>query len=106
MNWKASAVVVPAVTTAAGGAWALYTFYYPAPAKVEITKTIQYRVCMGENPIYCPPHNAFVVCYTDLDKWARAKCDKFSRFTSRTSQNRRKSKCGYSITDITCTAKK
>jgi hypothetical protein len=106
IEWAGAAVVVTAAVAIVGGLWAVYTYFNPAPAKIEVTKTIQYRVCMGDNPTYCPPHNAFVLCYTDLEKWARTRCEKFSKFTSHTNVRRPKSKCGYSITEITCTVKR
>jgi hypothetical protein len=68
----------------------------PATAPVIVT----YKVCTGEYQQACPPHDAYLYCYANLNAWATSRCTSFT--TSRVSVYGG-NKCGYSLDTVVCT---
>jgi hypothetical protein len=69
----------------------------PSQPTAPLTKT--YRICVGEYESACRTHDAYVYCGTDLNTWARPRCDSY-RIVSVTTYSG--NKCGYGIADVFC----
>ena len=68
----------------------------PSTAPVIVT----YKVCTGEYQQACPPHDAYLYCYANLNAWATSRCASFT--TSRVSTYGG-NKFGYSLDTVVCT---
>jgi hypothetical protein len=71
---------------------------------VSDTVTSQLRVCTGEYEGACGfPHDAYLYCYADVEKWAQQRCLKSSVTVLGSHDG---NKCGYTNYSILCTQKK
>jgi hypothetical protein len=73
------------------------------PTTPPTTAITVYKVCSGEYERACPPHDAYLYCYSDLKAWAAAHCTSFT--TSRVTTYGG-NKCGYSLDAIVCSGPK
>jgi hypothetical protein len=81
-------------------------FLKPVPVQgpsTPPTPSTIYKVCSGEYERACPPHDAYLYCYSDVRAWAAARCTSFtvSRVTSYGGN-----KCGYSLDTVVCNGPK
>ncbi len=65
--------------------------------------TAVYKVCTGEYERACPPHDAYLYCYSNVTAWASARCTSFT--TSRVTTFGG-NKCGYSLDTVVCNGPK
>lgn len=92
----------------AGGALAVLALVYvyspaelavkppPPPSQPLISR---YRVCSGEYERNCDAHDVYQYCYTDVQAWAKARCDEARVVRLNT---RGGNKCGYSLDEVIC----
>ena len=62
--------------------------------------TVQIKVCSGEYQRACGPHDVYLYCYADINKWASDKC---ASYVVQRLQTYGGNKCGYSIDNVVCT---
>lgn len=64
------------------------------------TITVTYKVCVGDNPLQCPPDSVHLQCGSTVAEWANKEC---ASFNSNIVSSRAGGQCGYSVANVVCT---
>jgi hypothetical protein len=88
-----------------------YRFYADCVAKIlsqnanliPAPTTVVYKVCSGEYERACQQHDAYLYCYTDVNRWAESRCESYKIQRLNVYGG---NKCGYSLDAVICTGPK
>lgn len=90
------------IVVVAGAAWTVFTFVRSSsetPQKIEAI----YNVCIGEFRERCPPATVHLPCGQSIAAWAAHECAGYQASMVSVKDG---GMCGYSVTQIKCTAGK